>query len=56
MIPALALGIRRLHDTDKSGWLHLVSCVPYLGLLAQAFLMAQPSKPNGMRYDKVNQR
>lgn len=56
LLPALALGIRRLHDTDNSGWLHLLSCIPYLGALAQVFLMAQPSKPNGMRYDKVNQR
>jgi uncharacterized membrane protein YhaH (DUF805 family) len=28
-IPSLAVGIRRLHDTDRSGWWMLLGIVPY---------------------------
>lgn len=31
--PMLGVGIRRLHDTGKSGWWYLISCVPYIGSL-----------------------
>ena len=30
-IPSLALTVRRLHDTGKSGWWYLIAFVPYLG-------------------------
>ncbi|MAU54753.1 MAG: DUF805 domain-containing protein [Flavobacteriaceae bacterium] len=30
-IPSLALTVRRLHDTGKSGWWYLIVFVPYLG-------------------------
>ena len=56
LVPSIALGVRRLHDTDNSGLLHLLSLIPYAGVVVQAVLMAQPSSPNGMRYDKVNRR
>jgi uncharacterized membrane protein YhaH (DUF805 family) len=29
LIPALALSVRRLHDTNKSGWFLLLSIVPF---------------------------
>ncbi len=28
-VPSLAVGIRRLHDTDRSGWWMLVGLLPY---------------------------
>ena len=28
-VPSLAVGIRRLHDTDRSGWWMLIAVVPY---------------------------
>lgn len=31
LIPSLAVTIRRLHDTGKSGWYYLVSFIPYIG-------------------------
>jgi uncharacterized membrane protein YhaH (DUF805 family) len=37
-IPALAAGVRRLHDTDKSGWWLLLGFVPLIGLLLIYFL------------------
>ncbi len=32
-IPALAVVIRRLHDTDRSGWWILISIVPLIGMI-----------------------
>lgn len=37
-IPALAVGVRRLHDIDKSGWWLLLGLVPFIGLLLIYFL------------------
>ena len=31
LIPALAVAVRRLHDTDKSGWWVLIGLVPFVG-------------------------
>lgn len=31
LIPYLAVCVRRLHDTNKSGWYYLVSFIPYIG-------------------------
>ncbi|WBO23602.1 DUF805 domain-containing protein [Sphingomonas abietis] len=31
LVPMLAVGIRRLHDIDKSGWWLLISFVPLVG-------------------------
>lgn len=32
-IPDLAVSVRRLHDTDRSGWWFLVSLIPILGII-----------------------
>ncbi len=39
-IPNLAVTIRRLHDTDRSGWWALVAFVPFLGVIIILVLMA----------------
>ena len=31
LVPSLAVTIRRLHDTGKSGWFYLLSFIPYIG-------------------------
>ena len=33
IIPGLAVQVRRFHDQDKSGWLVLLSFIPYIGWL-----------------------
>lgn len=38
-LPSLALTVRRLHDTDRSGWWCLIGLVPILGGLALLVLM-----------------
>lgn len=44
LIPTLAVGARRLHDTGKSGWLQLLLFIPVAGLLVLAYFWAQPAK------------
>lgn len=39
-LPAVAAGSRRLHDTNKSGWLQLLWLIPVLGWLALIYLLA----------------
>ena len=31
LVPSLAVTVRRLHDTGKSGWLYLIALIPYIG-------------------------
>jgi len=31
VVPSIAVGIRRLHDTDRSGWWMLIAFVPIVG-------------------------
>ncbi|MGE5470611.1 MAG: DUF805 domain-containing protein [Bacteroidota bacterium] len=47
VLPSLAVGTRRLHDIDRSGWLQLLFLVPLLGWIVLAYLSAQAGKePN----------
>lgn len=39
IIPSLALVVRRLHDTGKSGWMYFVSFIPFIGGLWLLILM-----------------
>lgn len=32
-LPSLAVAVRRLHDTDRSGWFILISLIPIIGLI-----------------------
>ena len=31
LVPAIAVTVRRLHDTGKSGWFYLLAFIPYIG-------------------------
>ena len=50
LIPGLAAGARRLHDTGKSGWFQLISLIPVIGSLVVIYLMAQPGNPGANQY------
>ncbi|WP_404954173.1 DUF805 domain-containing protein [Streptomyces sp. 147326] len=39
-LPNLAVTVRRLHDTDKSGWWVLISFVPLVGFIWLIVLLA----------------
>jgi uncharacterized membrane protein YhaH (DUF805 family) len=38
LLPSIAVSIRRLHDTDRSGWWLLLAFVPIVGLVLIWFL------------------
>jgi uncharacterized membrane protein YhaH (DUF805 family) len=50
LVPMLAVGARRLHDTGKSGWFQLLGLIPLIGGLVVIYLMAQPSQPGANQY------
>ena len=33
LIPSIAVSVRRLHDTDRSGWWFLIALVPLIGII-----------------------
>jgi uncharacterized membrane protein YhaH (DUF805 family) len=37
LLPAIAVGVRRLHDVDRSGWWLLIVLVPLIGWLVLLF-------------------
>lgn len=41
--PNAAVGVRRLHDTVRSGWWILLSFLPVIGLLVLFYFYIQPS-------------
>jgi len=43
LLPTIAVLVRRLHDTDRSGWLALLTIVPVLGWLLLLAMTLQPS-------------
>jgi uncharacterized membrane protein YhaH (DUF805 family) len=47
LLPSLAVGVRRLHDTDHSGWWLLIGLVPLAGLyLLYLLIIEGTSGPN----------
>jgi len=54
LLPNIAAGARRLHDTDRSGWLQLVALIPVLGWILLIYWCVQPSKdPNRFGSPKI---
>lgn len=49
ILPSLAVLVRRLHDTDKSGWWFLISIVPLGGIVLLVFL-CQAGTPGRNRF------
>lgn len=44
LLPALAVGVRRLHDIGKSGWWLLIWLIPFIGWLIALYWAVQPSQ------------
>ncbi len=40
LVPSLAAAVRRLHDTDRSGWWLLIALIPLVGAIALLVLLA----------------
>ncbi len=41
LIPSLAVAVRRLHDTGRSGWWLLIGLVPFIGWIALIIFYVQ---------------
>lgn len=50
LIPGLAVVVRRLHDTGKSGWMILISLIPIIGAIWLFVLMVLDSDPGDNQY------
>jgi uncharacterized membrane protein YhaH (DUF805 family) len=48
LVPSLAVGVRRLHDTNKTGWFLLIGLVPFVGglILLVLFCIDSDAGPN----------
>ncbi|WP_051433383.1 DUF805 domain-containing protein [Promicromonospora kroppenstedtii] len=49
-VPLLAAGVRRLHDTGKSGWFYLLCLVPFVGGIVIIVLLALPGESGPNRF------
>jgi uncharacterized membrane protein YhaH (DUF805 family) len=49
-IPAIAVAVRRLHDTDRSGWWLLIGLIPLIGIIALIVFMVLDSEPGDNQY------
>ncbi|HYN64502.1 MAG TPA: DUF805 domain-containing protein [Candidatus Limnocylindrales bacterium] len=50
VLPSLAAYIRRLHDTDHSGWWILISLIPLIGAIWLIILLASTGTPGPNRF------
>ena len=44
LIPIYAVGVRRIHDSNKSGWFVLLSLIPIIGLYVLVLLIQDGTK------------
>jgi uncharacterized membrane protein YhaH (DUF805 family) len=49
-LSGLSAAVRRLHDTDKSGWLLLLDLIPFVGWIAVIVLLVLPGTPGPNRF------
>lgn len=50
LIPGIAVSIRRLHDTNRSGWWLLLILIPLIGAIALLIFFASDSQPGENEY------
>ncbi len=50
LLPAVAVSVRRLHDTDRSGWWLLATFFPFIGVVILLLFMAQDSDSKSNQY------
>ncbi len=50
LIPSIAVGVRRLHDTSRSGWWLLIGLIPIIGAIVLIVFFASDSKPEKNQY------
>ena len=50
VIPGLAVTVRRLHDTDRSGWTLLLALIPLVGAVLLIYYYASPGTDGENRF------
>ena len=50
LLPFIAVAIRRLHDTGRSGWWILINLVPLIGSIVLLIFYIQDSQPGDNAY------
>ena len=50
VVPSLAVTIRRLHDTGRSGWFYLITLVPLVGGLILLYFLVQSGNEAANNY------
>lgn len=50
LIPSIAVGVRRLHDTDRSGWWMLIGFIPIIGVIVLLIFFVLDSTPGENQY------
>lgn len=49
-LPSLAVGVRRLHDTGRSGWWLLIGLIPLVGFIVLIIFYVGDSQPGDNKY------
>ena len=49
-LPGLAVGVRRLHDVGKSGWMYLIALIPLIGAIWLLVLMVTDGESSENKY------
>ncbi|NQV12288.1 DUF805 domain-containing protein [Candidatus Uhrbacteria bacterium] len=47
LLPSIGIAIRRLHDTNRSGWWLLIGLVPFIGAIVLIVFYAMPTVAGG---------
>lgn len=50
LLPSLAVSVRRLHDTGRSGWWLLIALLPLIGAIILLVFTCQDSQPHDNEY------
>ena len=50
LIPGLAVSVRRLHDTNRTGWLLLLGLIPLVGFIILIVFTVEEGKPGDNQY------
>ena len=50
LIPNIAVIVRRLHDTNRSGWWWFIGFIPIIGIIILIVFLAQDSQPGENQY------
>jgi len=50
ILPGLAVAVRRLHDTGRSGWWMLIGLVPVVGPIVLLVFFVQDSQPGSNQF------